>query len=220
MGSDWGSTVFTMDSCYVPSASPPIIGLTGGIGAGKSAVAGILRDLGCLVSDSDEAARAALRETAIREKIVSWWGENILDQDGEIDRAKVAAIVFGDANERRRLEGLTHPWIERHRKKLFESAPPGVRALVIDAPLLMEAGLDGECQAVIFVEADRSTRLERVNRDRGWDEDKLAMREDSQLPLDEKRKRADYVVSNNTARQDLREQVQSILNQIAPLAGN
>lgn len=204
----------------MPIASLPIIGLAGGIGAGKSAVAEILRELGCLVSDSDEAGRAALRDPVIRDELMSWWGDSILDPSGEVDRTQVAAIVFGNTNERRRLEALTHPWIERRRRQLFESAAPGVRALVIDAPLLMEAGLDAACQVVIFVEADRAVRLERVKRDRGWDEDHLARREDSQLPLDVKRNRADYIVSNTTARQDLREQVRSILNQIAPLAEN
>lgn len=203
----------------MPTASPPIIGLAGGIGSGKSAVAAILRDLGCLVSDSDEAARAALREPALRREIVSWWGEGVLDADGEIDRAKVAAIVFSDPEQRRRLERLTHPWIEQRRRARFAAAPAGTRALVIDAPLLFEAGLDAECDAVIFVDADRDTRLARVRRDRGWDEAEFAAREDSQMPLDEKRNRADHVVANNGALSDLLEQVRTILNQIAPPAG-
>ena len=203
----------------MPIASPPIIGLTGGIGSGKSTVARILRILGCTVSESDDAARAALRDPDIRREIVSWWGEGILGDDGEIDRGRVAAIVFGDAGERRRLETLTHPWIEQRRRELFAAAPPEARALVIDAPLLMEAGLDATCDAVIFVEADRAVRQARVRAARGWDDAMLAAREDSQLPLDAKRNRADYVVANNGALSDLLERVTSILDQIAPPAG-
>lgn len=203
----------------MPHPSPPIIGLAGGIGAGKSAVAAILRDLGCFVSDSDDAARAALRDPAIRDELVSWWGDAIVDQDGEIDRSQVAKIVFSDPDARRRLERLTHPWIERRRLEQFAAAPPETRALVIDAPLLFEAGLDESCDAVIFVDADRDSRLARVKRERGWDEAELRAREESQMPLDEKRGRADYVVANDGTLSELVEQVQRILNQIAPPAG-
>ncbi len=175
----------------------PIIGLAGGAGAGKSAVAAILSRLGCVVCNSDDLGRQALCDPAIRDELVGWWGRGVLNQDGEIDRAAVAAIVFSRSEELGRLESLVHPWIEARRKALFEMAPAGVCALVIDAPLLFEAGLDAECDAVIFVDADRGTRLARVAEGRGWDEQELGKREDSQLPLDEKRARSDYVVSNN-----------------------
>ncbi len=105
----------------MPTSSPPIIGLAGGIGSGTSAVATILRDLGCAVSDSDEAARAALREPDILAELTSWWGRDILDNEGGIDRSKVAKIVFADVAQRKRLEMLTHPWIEKHRNTYFDS---------------------------------------------------------------------------------------------------
>lgn len=182
----------------MPSAPrPPVIGLTGGIGAGKSTVAGVLESLGCVVSRSDDDARAALRDPAIRAELVAWWGDDILDPHGAVDRARVAAIVFSDPDERRRLEGLTHPWIERRRRELFDAAPDDCPALVIDAPLLLEVGLDRACDAVIFVDASRATRLERVRATRGWDEAELDRRALSQLPLDVKRKRADHVIQND-----------------------
>ncbi|MCZ6835667.1 MAG: dephospho-CoA kinase [Planctomycetota bacterium] len=201
----------------MPETTPPIIGLTGGIGSGKSAVAAILRDLGCFVSNADELARASFQDDAIKAQIVSWWGDAVLDPQGEIDRSKVATIVFADPDQRVRLEQLTHPWIESQRQEAFTNAPAGVRALVIDAPLLVEAGIDEQCDAIIFVDTERNIRLSRVTTDRGWDDDKLQQREDSQLSLDVKRKRADYRVSNNGAHNDLLEQVHPILNQIAPL---
>ena len=100
---------------------------------------------------------------------------------------------------------------------MFRTAPDDVPALVIDAPLLIEAGVDRQCDAVIFVEADRSRRLARLARKRGWSEQEMNQREESQLPLDAKRFRADYVIDNNgdlqslagLVRQTLREIVQS-----------
>jgi dephospho-CoA kinase len=190
-----------------------IIGLTGGIGAGKSAVAKILADLGCVVASSDRDGRAALCDPVIRDTLVRWWGRSVLDDDGAVDRSAVAAIVFSDPEERRRLEALTHPWIEARRRVLFDSAAPDAPALVIDAPLLVEAGLDDECDVVLFVDAPRDVRLARLREDRGWDDDELTRREDSQLPLDVKRKRADHVVRNDGDLSELTARVRSILSE-------
>ena len=191
----------------------PVIGLAGGVGSGKSAVAGILRDLGCFVTDSDRDGRAALRDPEIRDELVRWWGRSILDPGGAVDRAAVARIVFTDAAERRRLEALSHPWIEARRREQWAAAPEDVAAFVIDAPLLFEAGLADSCDAVVFVEAAREKRLERV-RIRGWDDEELSRREESQMPLDEKRDRADYVVENNGDLDRLTEQVRRVLSEI------
>src|SRR5690606_3719789 len=90
----------------------PVIGLAGGIGSGKSTVARMLAELGCTVSDSDAAARAALEDHDVRKRIVDQWGDAILDSGGRIDRSKLAAIVFNDPAQRRLLEAITHPWIE------------------------------------------------------------------------------------------------------------
>ena len=177
-------------------------------------MAAILSRLGCVVCNSDDLGRQALRDPAIRAALIGWWGREVLNQDGEIDRTAVAAIVFNRPQELRRLELLVHPWIEARRKALFAMAPIDACALVIDAPLLFESGLDAECDAVIFVDADRGTRLARVAEGRGWDEQELGKREDSQLPLDEKRARSDYVVSNNGDLRALSEQVHRTLNEI------
>ncbi len=193
--------------------SPPIIGLAGGIGAGKSTVAAILRDLGCFVVDADALAQEALEEPRIRDELVSWWGREILDAHGRVNRAAVARIVFASPPQRLRLESLVHPWVEARRRALFAGAKDA-RALVIDAPLLFEAGLDAECDAVIFVEADRGRRIERLAAARGWSEQELGLREDSQLPLDEKRARSDHVVVNDGDLPALAGQVRRTLNDI------
>jgi len=192
----------------------PTIGLAGGIGAGKTSVANMLAELGCVVSDSDAAARQALLDPLIKKRISEWWGKDVLDESGEIDRAKIASIIFAETSKRRRLERLTHPWIEARRKELFASAPQSTTALVIDAPLLFEAKLDRACDAVIYVDADETTRLARVTASRGWTPEQLAQREGSQLPLDEKRRRADYVVENQGDLGELKARVRRVLDQI------
>lgn len=196
----------------------PIIGIAGGIGSGKSTVARMLGELGCVVVDSDSLARAALKDPAIISQLTNWWGDSILDEKGAINRSAVAKIVFNDATERRRLERLTHPWIEQRRRAIFADAPADAPALVIDAPLLFEAGLDSECDAVIFVDVPREIRRTRLAASRGWDDAELTRREDSQLPLDDKRQRADYVVTNRRAEDDLARQVSEALSKILDVA--
>jgi dephospho-CoA kinase len=191
-----------------------VIGLTGGVGAGKSTVAGMLADLGCVVVNSDELGRQALRDPAIRDQIVAWWGRSVLDASGEIDRSAIARIVFAAADERRRLEALVHPWIEARRKQVFASAPRDAPALVIDAPLLLEAGLDRECDAVIFVDAPLRQRQERVRRERGWNEGELARRELTQVSLDRKRSGAHHVVVNDGNLDALASKVRETLQEI------
>lgn len=192
----------------------PIIGIAGGIGSGKSTVADILGELGCVVARSDEDARAVLQEPEVREQLLAWWGRAILTDDGELDRRAISRIVFNDPAERKRLEGLTHPRIEARRRRQFADAPADTKAFVIDAPLLYEVGLDRECHAVIFIETPRPVRLERVMEGRGWDEAEFDHRERSQLALDEKRRRAEYVVRNEGNRDALRAAVAAVLKEI------
>ena len=192
----------------------PIIGLTGGIGSGKSTVARLLEELGCVVSNSDADGRAALTDPLIHETIVTWWGPGVLNETGAVDRTAVAEIVFNDLSERRRLEGLTHPWIEARRVERFAAAPPDATALVIDAPLLIEAGLHRQCDAVIFVDASLETRLTRLVTTRAWSDAELRRREDSQLPLDVKRSKADYVLRNEDDLTALSTQVRATLETI------
>ncbi len=194
---------------------PAVIGLAGGVGAGKSQVAAILGELGCIVSDSDAQSRAALERPEVRDRLVGWWGAGVLGSDGLVDRRRIASIVFSDPEARRRLEGLVHPLIHQARAEEFTRAnSAGVRAVVIDAPLLFEAGLDRECDAVIFVDSPPEVRLARVAAARGWDEAELRRREAAQLPLEEKRARCEHLVKNLGSTADLREQVKSVLEAI------
>jgi dephospho-CoA kinase len=198
----------------MPSSTKPIIGITGGIGAGKSTVARILSQLGCFVVDSDDLARQALLDPVVLETLVLWWGRGILDPQGQIDRRAIAGIVFTRPAERKRLESLVHPWIEKRRLARFKTAPDAAPALVIDAPLLVEAGIDEQCDAVIFVNSDRSVRLDRLTQNRGWSDRELNQREESQLPLDAKRSRADYVIDNDGDLPSLTGRVRQTLHEI------
>ncbi|MFN7022718.1 MAG: dephospho-CoA kinase, partial [Phycisphaerales bacterium] len=192
----------------------PIIGLAGGIGAGKSEVGRILQTLGCLVIDSDRRAREALDRPDVREKLVSWWGDGVLSPEGRVDRSKIASIIFSDAAQRQRLEELIHPIVRQDRAAMIAearaSATPPV-AIIVDAPLLFEAGLDKECDAVFFVDAPADLRLARVLHSRGWTEDELRRREQSQLPLEVKRARSTLVLSNAGSADQLRDAVVSAL---------
>jgi len=193
---------------------PPVIGLVGGIGAGKSTVARALADLGCVVCDSDALARASLADQEIRQRLRARWGERVLAADGSIDRRAVAAIVFSDPAERAFLEGLTHPWIEAQRSALFAHAPPSAKALVIDAPLLLEAGLARQCDAILFVEAPRSERLERVTTDRAWSVEELDRREAAQWPEERKRASSTHVIVNGGDLSQLRLKVERFLESL------
>lgn len=196
----------------------PVIGIVGGIGSGKSEVARALGRLGCVVTDSDVQAREILTRPIVRERLVEWWGQSVLGVDGRVDRAAVAKIVFSDPASRRRLEELVHPLIHAERRALIERvAKEGtgtVPAVIVDAPLLFEAGVDRECDAVIFVDAPWEVRLKRVKRTRGWDAAELERREAAQLPLEEKRRRSGFVVDNGGSRADVEGRAREVLERV------
>lgn len=191
------------------SGRKPVIGIVGGIGSGKSLVAEAFRELGAAVIDSDRLAHAELNSSEVQAELRKWWGDGVFNDSGLVDRRAVGRIVFRDPAELKRLERLLYPRIELVRKRTMASLEddPAVRAFVLDAPKLYEAGLDRSCDAVVFVDADRGVRLIRLRESRGWSSAELQRRENLQDPLDSKRARADYVVSNNSSPGELRRQV-------------
>ncbi|MFM7051798.1 MAG: dephospho-CoA kinase [Planctomycetota bacterium] len=192
----------------------PVIGIVGGIGSGKSEVARLLASLGCEVCVSDDLARAVLDEPAVRAGIARAAGAQMLRADGSVDRAALARAIFADAAVRAAVERTMHPRIEALRRAQFAAAPASRRAFVIDAPLLLEVGLDRECDAVVFVDAPHELRLARVARTRGWDAAELSRRESAQIPLDEKRRRATLVVQNHGDTAALAAEVAAALDRI------
>lgn len=186
----------------------PVIGIAGGIGSGKSAVGKAFEELGCVVIDSDREARAVLDRPEVRQTLVEWWGPGVVTADGRTDRKAIADIVFADAAQRTRLEELVHPLVRSQRATMKERAmAAGARGVVVDAPLLFEAGVDAECDVTVFVDAPRELRVQRVQSTRGWSEAELTRREASQMPLEEKRRRSALVIVNDGTTRDLRNRV-------------
>lgn len=191
-----------------------VIGLTGGVGAGKSTVARMLEDLGCALFDADARARAVLEEPDVRAAIVSDWGEGVLNEEGQVDRAALGLIVFADDAQRRRLEGLVHPRVRASmRESIARARTEGRRAIVLDIPLLLEGGLDEICDVVVHVDAPEGRRDSNV-KSRGWDADERARREAAQTPVAQKARRADVVIVNDGSLDELRERVEAALTAI------
>jgi dephospho-CoA kinase len=200
-------------------AGKPIIGIAGGIGSGKSFVARLFAEAGCVVIDSDEQIRQAYRDPKVRQVLQQWWGPQVLRPDGEIDKALIARKVFGNPQERSRLEGLLHPMVAQARQKEMDASAGNaqVLAFVWDTPLLFESGLNKNCDAVVFVDAPEAVRLQRIAA-RGWDQAQLKSREKSQMPLDKKREISDYVISNTAGADQVRVQVRDVLSRILAAA--
>lgn len=197
-------------------AGKPIIGIAGGIGSGKSFVADLFGELGCLVIHSDEQVRAAYHDPDVRRTLRQWWGDAVFTAVGEVDRKAVATKVFANPDERRRLEQLLHPLVAKERDRLMSLAAqdPQVPAFVWDTPLLFETGLHGQCDTVVFVQSTKARRLSRVAQSRGWDEAELNRRENLQWALDRKRGISEYVVDNTADAEYARGQVRDLLSRI------
>ena len=194
------------------NASIPIIGIMGGIGSGKSQVATLLASHGCLVADADEMAKEALDSETVRDQLKARWGADVFTPEGSVDRMAVAHHVFNDPSERQWLESIIHPMVESARATLFSTAKSDTPALVIDAPLLLEAGLVAQCDSILFVDAPEKIRLERLRKTRDWDPAELERREAAQIPLDEKRSMAHHVLRNDGEVSDLARSVENYLD--------
>jgi len=194
----------------------PVIGITGGVGSGKSTVARMFGQLGCLVISADEQVQQAYRDPAIVRQIRDWWGDDVVAVDGRVDKAKIADIVFGDPGQRQKLQALLHPRVAelRQRRMVDAADDPQVHAIVWDTPLLFETGLRGGCDAIVFVESPLVQRLQRLSRSRGWGEEELRRREKSQWPLDKKREISDYIIDNTADADYVRGQVRETLSRI------
>lgn len=194
----------------------PIIGLAGGIGAGKSTVARLLESLGAAVIDSDRLAHEELEAPDVIVMLRAWWGSSVCTPDGEVDRKKIGGIIFDHPAERVRLEDLLYPRIRERREELIAAyeSDPKVKAVVLDTPKLFEVGLNKRCDTVFFVEADRSVRVRRVSESRNWTEEELKRRENLQKPLNMKKASADHVISNYTDIEELRSQVERVFSSV------
>jgi len=197
-------------------AGRPIIGISGGIGSGKSHIARLFGELGCAVIDSDAQVKAAYSDPSVLAKLREWWGDSAVTAEGLPNRKAIAQKVFSDENERKRLEGLLHPLVASLRDQEMDALAKNasIVAFIWDTPLLFEAGLSGKCDALLFVNTPLEIRQQRVARTRGWSPEELLRRENLQWPLDRKRQISDYVIQNTADAGDARDQVRDVLSRI------
>lgn len=195
-------------------STKPVIGMIGSIGAGKSAVATMLAERGGLLIDADKLGHEALEQPGVKASIVRRWGNGVLKSDGTVNRRAIGGIVFASETERQGLEAMVFPAIARMVWERIDTArlDSRVRFIVLDAPVLIEAGWKERCNRLLFVDAPREMRLARVSRRNGWTEVELMTRENAQMPIEEKRNLADAAIVNDGTLEELRDNVESVLN--------
>jgi len=191
-----------------------LIGLTGGVGSGKSTVSGFLRELGARVIDADEAARAVVEPgTAGFAAVAAEFGPEVV-RDGRLDRQRLADIVFHDKQALERLNAIVHPLVrEWIAARLAEAASEGVGVAVQDVPLLFENGYEPIFASTILVYVPEALQLERL-RGRGMPEADARARIANQLPIEDKRSRATYVIDNSGSREQTRAQTEKVWTEI------
>lgn len=191
-----------------------LVGLTGGIATGKSTVAGMFKRCGAVVIDADALAREVVQpgKPAWRE-IVKAFGKAVLNPDRTLNRPALGTKVFGHPAKLRQLENMIHPRVAREQRRLTRQAvrkdPNAV--VIYDVPLLFEAGIDERVDTTIVVTADRETQIARLKKRNGLSRAEALRRINSQMPLAQKRRRANYVLNGTLSLPELREQVGSLL---------
>lgn len=191
-----------------------VIGLTGGIGTGKSAAAQILAELGAEVIDADKVAHEMYAPgTPGWNAVVSAFGPDIVGPEGIIDRKKLGAIVFADPKERRRLEGILYPLVTAEIRRRIEAlrSRGNVRVVVVEAALLIEAGWHELVDQVWLVTAQPKLVLERLQQQRGMSPQEVAARQQAQTNEETKRAFAHVVVENSGTLEELRERLREAL---------
>jgi len=190
------------------------VGLTGGVGAGKSTVAKLLAEHGAVIIDADAIAREVVEPgTPGFAAVVDAFGDEVVGADGALDRPKLASIVFADDEQRSRLNAIVHPLVGERTTELMSAAPDGA-IVVYDVPLLVESGLAEGFDFVLVVEASVPTRLARLAA-RGMPEDDARNRIAAQASDEQRRVVADAVVRNDGSLDDLRVQVEDVWQRIA-----
>ena len=184
-----------------------VFGLTGGIGSGKSAVAQRLRARGLPVVNADDLARAAVAPGSLGlARIRDYFGPSVLTAQGELDRAKLAKIVFSDPEARRMLDSMIHPIVRQLAAERFEAiAEQGEPLACYEVPLLFEGKQDHLYHPVLVVSAPLAVREQRIAQRDGFDAAQIAARIAAQMPLEEKVRRADYVIENSGTVEELAE---------------
>ncbi len=196
----------------------PIIGLVGGIGSGKSALAAAFEALGCRRLDADRLGHEIIARADVYADLVTTFGNSILAPDGRINRAALAAVAFADdastATLNRIVGAALWPEFRRQALEAADNAPPEVPAVILDAALLFESDSQDLCDAVVFVDAPEDLRRQRIQSSRGWSWDEVLRRQARQFPLSRKRALADFFCTNDGNLDALHATAQRILTEV------
>jgi dephospho-CoA kinase len=196
-----------------------LVGLTGGIGSGKSTVARLLEKRGAVVFDADLLAREAVEPgTPGHAAVIERFGADVLAPGGELDREALASIVFADPAARRDLEQIVHPEVRRLFAEGSEAYRDTNRVVVFSAPLLVETGMHTAFEVLVVVSATVATQIERLMRQRGMSEPSIRARIDAQAPLEDKAAAADFLVDNEGSLDELESQVERLWNDLSARA--
>ena len=196
-----------------------VIGLTGGIGSGKSTVSQILAELGAVILDADKIGHEALKDVEIRRDIIAAFGEQVLAPGGDIDRNRLGKIVFADASALSQLNRIVHPRMHDMVKAQLEKyQEQGVAVVILEAPLLVEAGWASSVDEVWVTVAPESTVLRRLRERSGLSEEESLARVRSQLSSEERLRRADVVIDADCSLTELRARVKELWQRLESAA--
>ena len=198
-----------------------IVGLTGGVASGKTAVSQILKEEGATLIDADQIARELVQpHTATWNELVKVFGKEILQEDGSIHRKRLAAKVFSDPEPRNLLNQILHPRIKtemnKRVKEIGQKDPNAI--VVIDAALLIELGDHREMDKVIIVTSTEKQQIERLKKRDGVDQEEAQRVLSSQMPLEEKMKVADFVIRNEGSFEETRRRVKEVFQELKRIA--
>lgn len=192
-----------------------LIGLSGGIGGGKSTVAGMFVRLGACVMDADRIAHAALEQPRIIKEVIKNFNCNgLLDEKYRLSRKTLAGLVFQNRKNLLKLNRIVHPFVIKTLTKTIRNLrnSRNLSAAVIDAPLLFETGLDRLCDILIFVDTPPGKRLKRLKTARKWDKNQIVMREKHQFPVGYKKRHSQIIIDNSGTLPKTYQQVKNIFN--------
>jgi len=205
----------------------PVVGLVGGIGSGKSAVAHwLLAERQVVVIDADKIGHEVLKYPQVKKQLKNHFGDSVFDSTGtEINRTALGRLVFGSDVQhkaaRTDLESIVHPQIrETIESQIREGKSSSkLEAVILDAAIMFEAGWNNLCDIIVFVDTPFSERLKRVSETRGWDQQRLEATEASQISLESKRNASDEIIDNSGSLQQAGNQLEQILNKLRQTRG-
>lgn len=194
-----------------------IIGLTGGIASGKSTVSSMFEELGCVIIDADKVARDVVKPGQQGlEAVTARFGPQILTPEGELDRKALGEIIFNDEEKRKELNSILHPLIrgkmQEKKEEALREKPP---LIIMDIPLLFESQLEQTVEAVIVVYVPPDQQLERLMHRDQISKEEAQRKIDSQMPIDEKKKRAHFLINNSGSLDETRLQVEAIFSNLS-----